>query len=274
VKDSEVGLKVDVSHDAEGMKAFEMSTGSAAKFYTSLPDWWNDHYVVAPSQVVEFFSGDGISLEGKIILDIGCGDGVLSLGLLQQANAGQVIGVDVVSVDLDELRDMAVRNGLTLGAEMDRLKFLVSTPDRIPLEDASVDVVVSWSVFEHVENIPGLLAEIRRVIKPRGLIFTQIWPMFWSEHGSHLWPWLDDSFIQYGTSRDGIHEAISDSIEEEVLVDSVKDLFNSCNCITVDDLQQDMLKAGLTLEKVQLSTEGFHLNKHTQNVTSQVLGRV
>lgn len=257
---------------SEGKKAFEMSTGSAAKFYTSLPDWWHDHFVVAPTQIVEFFSGDGISLEGKVILDVGCGDGVLSLGLLQQARASRVIGIDVVSVDWDELTAIAARNGVCSLPPRDRLEFLVSTPTRIPLEDASVDVVVSWSVFEHVENLVELLAEIRRVIKPGGLIFTQIWPMFWSEHGSHLWPWLNDSFIQYRTSREGIYDDVDGAITDEVLRDSVKDLFDSCNRITVDELQRSMLTAGLNLEKVELSAEGFHLDKNTQHVPLSKLG--
>jgi hypothetical protein len=57
-----------------------------------------------------------------------------------------------------------------------------------------VDVVITWSVFEHVSNVPELLAEIRRVLVNDGLLFIQIWPLFFSEHGSHLWPWFDEPF--------------------------------------------------------------------------------
>jgi ubiquinone/menaquinone biosynthesis C-methylase UbiE len=252
--------------------AFEMSTGSAAKFYTSLPDWWNDHYVVAPTEIVEFFSGDGISLADQVILDVGCGDGVLSLGLLQQSGASKVIGIDVVSVNRDELNAIAIKNGVEELPTGEKLQFLVSSPTHIPLDDASVDVVVSWSVFEHVQNIGDLLAEIRRVVKPGGLIFTQIWPMFGSEHGSHLWPWLSDGFIQYRQSREEIYAEVDAKIPDHALRGSVKDLFDSCNRVTVDELQQFMLSAGLTLEKVQLSSEGFHLDKNTQHIPLSKLG--
>lgn len=255
-----------------GLEAFKMSEKSAAKWYTSLPDWWSDHYESAPQQVMDFFAGDGISLQGKTILDVGCGDGILSLGLLEKTKATRVVGVDLFEVDREELKKVASRNGKIQIPSTELLTFLKSTPTSIPLETSSVDVVVSWSVFEHVEDFESLWSEIRRVLKPGGLIFTQIWPMFWSEHGSHLWPWMNDSFIQYKKAHTQIIEDIESSIEDEGLSNSVRDLYMSCNRITVDELQDSMLSAGLTIAKVELSTEGFHLDEHTQRIPLSRLG--
>lgn len=51
----------------------------------------------------------------------------------------------------------------------------------LPFEDESFDVIFSSEVFEHVFNLPELLLEIRRVIKPGGkLIFTC--PFAFPEH--------------------------------------------------------------------------------------------
>src|SRR5262249_24381887 len=53
----------------------------------------------------------------------------------------------------------------------------------LPLPDASADVVFSSNVLEHVRDLPALLEETRRVIKPRGLAIhtlpTPSW-RFWS----------------------------------------------------------------------------------------------
>ena len=170
------------------------------------------------------------------------------------------------------LRSIAKRNGLASIPDSNYLDFQVSSPTHLPIDSNTVDVVISWSVFEHVEDFTALWSEIRRVLKPGGYIFTQIWPMFWSEHGTHLWPWLNDSFIQYRYSEKDICNQVKTSISDSDLAESVVDLFKSCNRVTVDELQISMLDAGLTLAKVELSTEAFHLDGFTQRIPLSKLG--
>jgi SAM-dependent methyltransferase len=45
--------------------------------------------------------------------------------------------------------------------------------DRLPLDDASVDVIVSEYVLEHIEKVPVFVAEIDRVLKPGGYFFAR-----------------------------------------------------------------------------------------------------
>ncbi|MBU3675643.1 MAG: class I SAM-dependent methyltransferase [Chitinophagaceae bacterium] len=52
---------------------------------------------------------------------------------------------------------------------------------RFPFEDEQIDVVFSSETFEHIFNLPEILSEINRVLKPGGqLLFTC--PFFWPEH--------------------------------------------------------------------------------------------
>ena len=51
----------------------------------------------------------------------------------------------------------------------------------IPFPDAYFDAVVSFEVFEHVFNLPDVLAEIRRVLKPSGRLLVTV-PFAWPEH--------------------------------------------------------------------------------------------
>ncbi|MEM1054801.1 MAG: methyltransferase domain-containing protein [Bacteroidota bacterium] len=48
------------------------------------------------------------------------------------------------------------------------LKIVGGVAERLPLDDASVDAVVSTLVLCSVDDVPGVLAEVRRVLKPGG----------------------------------------------------------------------------------------------------------
>ena len=60
------------------------------------------------------------------------------------------------------------------------------------MPDASFDFVYSWSAFEHVSKPLEMLQEIRRVVRPDGHFFFQLWPFYQSAYGSHLWDWFAD----------------------------------------------------------------------------------
>ncbi|MGK6353908.1 class I SAM-dependent methyltransferase [Sphingomonas sp. DT-207] len=51
----------------------------------------------------------------------------------------------------------------------------------LPFEDGKFDGVVAFEVFEHVFNLPNILREIRRVLKPGGQLMFSI-PFAWPEH--------------------------------------------------------------------------------------------
>jgi ArsR family transcriptional regulator len=100
--------------------------------------------------------------EGASVLEIGVGTG----GLLTElaARASQVIGVDHSPVMLEEARrrlSAAAVNGIELRlGEMSHL----------PLPDASVGCVVANMVLHHAADPPAVLAEIRRVLAPGGIL--------------------------------------------------------------------------------------------------------
>ena len=173
-------------------RAFSGGDRSAVRWFAEQPGWWESHYVEAVDEVVNFFAGDGVSLEGRRLLDLGCGDGIFALGLASRTGADSVIGLDLEPVDREFLADKAAEHGVS--TELPRLSFGVSQPTDLGIPGDSVDVVIAWSVFEHVSNVPALLHEIRRVLVNDGLLFIQIWPLFFSEHGSHLWPWFDEPY--------------------------------------------------------------------------------
>jgi SAM-dependent methyltransferase len=95
------------------------------------------------------------------VLDYGCGAGRI-VGLLRERGI-EANGCDVFY----EGGDYSVDIPAELLPSIRRMQ-----GDAIPFEDASFDVVTSNQVFEHVENLDAVLAEIRRVLRPRGLLLS------------------------------------------------------------------------------------------------------
>lgn len=101
---------------------------------------------------------------GEIVLDVGSGGGIDSI---LAANAvgpsGRVIGIDL----LDEMCDRARAHSRQAGVD-GWTEFIQGEMERIPLSDASVDVVISNGVINLSPRKSRVLAEIRRVLKPGG----------------------------------------------------------------------------------------------------------
>lgn len=66
------------------------------------------------------------------------------------------------------------------------VNYRISDGVTIPVNDSSIDLVVSHSVVEHVENLPNSLCEINRVLKPGGICYITVSPLYFSPQGSHV----------------------------------------------------------------------------------------
>ncbi|MGO4808096.1 glycosyltransferase [Cupriavidus sp. 2MCAB6] len=97
---------------------------------------------------------------GKDVLDIACGEGYGSA--LMATRAKSVIGVDI--------SDDAVAHARSRYQQHQNLRFEAGSATAIPLPDASVDVVVSFETIEHLHGHEEMIAQIRRVLRPDGIL--------------------------------------------------------------------------------------------------------
>jgi ubiquinone/menaquinone biosynthesis C-methylase UbiE len=214
--------------------------------------WFWDHYEWAAGQIVDFFDGTGAALDGAEIADVGCGDGILSLGFARRAQPARLVGFDVNPVDLDNLARMCVSEGVdpTLPAS---LEFQVSAQRGLPAADASFDVVTTWSAFEHIGDPYALLREIRRILRPGGVLFLQLWPFYYSERGSHLWEWFPDGFHHLQEHHtDTVAKLERSELKERGWTEMMSREFVHLNRVTLDELQRCILAAGLSVTKLEL----------------------
>lgn len=97
--------------------------------------------------------------DGLDVLDIAAGEGYGSAILAQVARS--VVGVEIDPAVVDAANTEFVRSNL---------RYIQGDARAIPLPDASIDVAVSFETFEHFGEHELFLAELRRVLRPNGLL--------------------------------------------------------------------------------------------------------
>lgn len=96
---------------------------------------------------------------GKKVLDIASGEGYGSSLLANYAD--QVTGVDISNEAIIHAQKMYKKRNLN---------FAVGSVLEIPCESESFDVVVSFETIEHIVDHQKMLSEIKRVLKPDGVL--------------------------------------------------------------------------------------------------------
>ena len=94
-------------------------------------EWFRGHFDAA-QEVVDLCQSSGVELAGKRIADIGCGDGIIDLGIVIKGKPAELVGYDLNEVDTAQLlAEAKAEEGITeLPPE---LSFVQSQPERIPV---------------------------------------------------------------------------------------------------------------------------------------------
>jgi arsenite methyltransferase len=149
--------------DASDMACCDPADGYGPKYYDltergSVPD----EAVLAslgcgnPTAVAEL-------REGETVLDLGSGGGIdVLLSARRVGPTGHVYGLDMT----DEMLELARENARK--AEVANVEFLKGYIEDIPLQDASVDVIISNCVINLSTDKPRVVREMFRTLRPGG----------------------------------------------------------------------------------------------------------
>ena len=108
--------------------------------------------------------------EAGAILDIGCGTGFLTDGLLGQARGGHVVALDLALPMLQMARNRLQGAG-------NNVAYLCADAEKLPLARQTVDVVYSNLALQWCMDLAAVFVEVRRVLKPGGrLVFSIFGP--------------------------------------------------------------------------------------------------
>jgi cyclopropane fatty-acyl-phospholipid synthase-like methyltransferase len=227
------------SHNSDVERRAESLTGEAKTKFLDIPyyvhEWTKD------------FGG----LKGKRVLDFGCGSGISSAGIAILHEAEQVIGVDINSEAT--ACEIFLNSNFDIPTLPSNLAFEEIRPGQTTSHQ-QFDCIFSWSVFEHVNNrlYPSVLAELVSKMKPGGLFFVQISPLYFSPEGSHLWAIGYDRWEHLTNQTSDVYEDIftHSQISSEAK-EALWSMFRTLNRVTASQLLNRLADAGLVLIREQ-----------------------
>jgi arsenite methyltransferase len=122
-----------------------------------------------PAPAVDSFAGVGYFLDlaaiqpGETVLDLGSGSGTDSfLAALATGPGGKVIGVDMTAAQLAKSRELAIQRGFS------QAEFSEGYIENPPIDDATVDCVISNGVINLSPDKPAVFAAAARALRPGG----------------------------------------------------------------------------------------------------------
>jgi 2-polyprenyl-6-hydroxyphenyl methylase/3-demethylubiquinone-9 3-methyltransferase len=109
---------------------------------------------------IKIFNKLKIDPAGKSALEVGCGGGLL---------CEEIAGIGFKTSGIDPARQSVItasEHAFTGGL---KIEYIIGSGEALPYPDNSTDVVFCCDVLEHVQNLPKVISEISRVLKPEGV---------------------------------------------------------------------------------------------------------
>lgn len=138
------------------------------KFSQLAHRWWDVNSEFKPLHDInplrlEWIAGLTGGLQGKRVVDVGCGGGILSESMA--VLGGRVTGIDLAEKPLK----VAKLHQLESGVQVDYR--LIAAEDLAAAEPESFDVVTCMEMLEHVPDPVSVMAACARMVKPDGWVF-------------------------------------------------------------------------------------------------------
>lgn len=128
--------------------------------------------------------------------------------------AAKKLGIDVVGLDIDE-DEIEISKLRFLKDGLEPCKIVCCPAENMPFEDKSFDLVYSFSVIEHVQDVEKVVSGISRVTKKDGIVYFQVpnYNIPWEGHYKMIIPtFLGKSISKIFVSLRGRNSSFIDTL--------------------------------------------------------------
>lgn len=227
-------------------------------------EWFRAHFDYA-AEVVHAWLADALDLRTARLLNFGCGDGISDLALVLRHGATHIHGVDIRR-EYAKLPRIA-REQLGMARIPAALTFETIAPGaELAGHLADFDGILSWSTFEHVrrDQVLPILRDLHTCLRPGGVFFLQIEPLFYSPWGSHLRRYIETPWQHLRVCEDELWREIeahqgpiaADEVDfgfADFGVDGYKrfvfEQYRELNRLTADELVALLQQAGFAVQR-------------------------
>ena len=148
-------------------------------------------------------------LEGKKVLDLGCGIGGDAIVLGEKWNVSEFYGIDVNQQSIDTIIHFISKYKTNI-----QYKFIESYAEKMPFENDFFDAIISIDTFEHVRSVKETLLECNRILKKGGVEYI-VFPSFNLPFGgAHIGSVTRMPFLEWFFSPKTINDAYQEIVSE------------------------------------------------------------
>lgn len=132
-----------------------------SKWDTETAEWYAEKY---GEYATNKLGVGALTLEAdSTVVDIGCGTGCALRHASEQVTSGTLVGIDPIPRMIEIAREQTA-----LHSAVDRIIYYEGNAENLPIEDVSADVVLAFDSYDHWQDQPKGLKEVRRVLKSNG----------------------------------------------------------------------------------------------------------
>lgn len=147
---------------------FELCLGRRLKYSACYWDETTTDLDAAEDRMLAIYCERAQLADGQEILELGCGWGSLSLWMAERYPHARITAVSNSRPQREFIEAQCARRGLA------NLRVVTEDVNRLELNPAQYDRIVSIEMFEHMRNYETLLARIATWLKPAGKLFVHI----------------------------------------------------------------------------------------------------
>lgn len=208
-----------------------------------------NHVRTALPSLIAILETWGFGLEGKHVLEVGCGHGEFAFGLAE-FGASEVVGTNLAQYyEHEGSKERLEQTWSTLsevtGISRDRVSFVFDDVAQSELEPESFDMIFTNEVLEHLVEYPKAFAGMASLLKPGGVALHEYNPFFCAT-GGHLDCTLD---IPWGHARLSPEdfERYLETYRPDELQDGLDFFHKGLNRMTFRNLEEASSDSGLQL---------------------------